>query len=235
MIKSKRLLVPFVFLFTLLGCKGKSDDAYVPELTPTEKMLCDSIGVDESTAKLLKEHAKSNLSHLYYSLGKAYQKDGKETIDPTSFLKGVMVNTKNDQSEGVVDELSAPLRAKGYSIFVVENNFNLHEELDRVAIVKDTSIANIIKLIGTDGANYNIGNDSVVAIVKGFAQRYDIQLLGMSGDWLSLRLKGNVSNWNALAEDVFKIAPDVVEQGTGSVSELATELEKSKMIYLWWD
>ena len=229
------IFIPAIFCLCIAACKQEKHDVFTPEITDSELKLCDSLRIDESVLKELKTKSQSNISRLYYSLGKAYGPDGKEAISPTGYLNGIMVHSKNAASESLVNELSAEFRKNGYSIFVVENNFGLNGKDDNIAVVKDTSFANIIKLIGTDGANYNITNDSVIAVINSFAARFNTQLLGVSGDWISLKVSGGVSDWNALAEEVAKIAPDVVSQGSGSNSELAKEMEASKIIYLWWD
>lgn len=221
----------------LLGCKEKSSETSTAsvDIAPSEKLLCDSLGFDLATAKEIKAHAKSPLSRLNYSLGQAFGGNGEPIPADNASKEGLMVHASNDRSEALVDELSESLRAKGYTIFLVDNNFGIDGKDDDVAVVEDTSLLSVLKLIGTDGANYDIDNDSVIAIVRSLSSRYGFRLLGASGDWLSLRLKGPVADWNALATEVEKIAPDVVSQGTGTVEELAKELEKSKQIYFWWD
>jgi hypothetical protein len=40
---------------------------------------------------------------------------------------------------------------------------------------------------------------------------------------------------DTLAEEIYSMCPDVVDQGTGTVEELAREMKESKLLYFWWD
>ncbi len=227
--------IPAICCLFALGCKLEKPSAFSPEISASERALCDSFQIEESIAKELKSASRSNLSRLYFTRGKIYGPGGKVQIEPSGFLDGIMVHTSTAASEPLVNDLSESFRKRGYSIFVADNNFGIDGQLDDIAVVKDTSLARIIKLIGTDGANYDISNDSVIAIIQSFASRYDTRLLGVSGDWVSLKVTGGVKDWKALADEVEKIAPDVVSQGSGTNADLAREMEASKIIYLWWD
>lgn len=229
------LVISALCLF-LAGCKRKervSDS--LPVLTEADRHLCDSLQIAPSVAKELKSRSGASLSRLRYSFGASFGPDGNKIIEPSGYHQGLMIHIQNGESEPLVDALSDSFRRSGHSLFVVDKNFGIDGQLDDVALVKDTNIANIIRMIGTDGANYGVSNDSVVSIFRSFSSRYPLRLVGVSGDWISLRVTGGMPNWDSLAKVVAEIAPDVVSQGPYSIDFIAKEMESSKTIYLWWD
>jgi len=37
------------------------------------------------------------------------------------------------------------------------------------------------------------------------------------------------------AKEMYKVCPDIVDQGTGSIEALAEEMKKTKRLFFWWD
>lgn len=135
----------------------------------------------------------------------------------------------------MVFKLKDGLTKKGYSIFLLENNFGYDNKPDNVAVLKTTDKYAVLKQIETDGINYEITNDSLISIIKQFDKQYSLELIGASGDWCEFVVHNEPANWTAFAQQVYKFCPDVVDQGTGTVEELAKEMEQTKRLYFWWD
>jgi hypothetical protein len=38
-----------------------------------------------------------------------------------------------------------------------------------------------------------------------------------------------------MAADMYEFCPDIVEHGTGSMEGLATEIGRTRRVWLWWD
>jgi hypothetical protein len=92
-----------------------------------------------------------------------------------------------------------------------------------------------LKQVETDGINYDITNDSLIKIVKKFDEKYSLELIGASGDWCDFYVNSEPKDWNEFAKEVYKVCPDVVDQGAGTVEALADEMKKTKRLYFWWD
>ncbi|MET0393704.1 MAG: DUF4253 domain-containing protein [Chitinophagaceae bacterium] len=128
-----------------------------------------------------------------------------------------------------------PVQAKGYSIFLLENNFGFNNEPDRIGVLKTTDKYTILEQVGTDGINHDITNDSLITLVKNFDKKYSLELIAASGDWCEFIIHNEPESWMQMANEVYKVCPDVVDQGTDTVQALADELKKTKRLYFWWD
>ncbi|MCW3083304.1 MAG: hypothetical protein JWP12_670 [Bacteroidetes bacterium] len=229
----------FVFtVFTLIiGCSSSDTQTAAAEyqLTGSEKKICDSMQIDSTIIRDIRAFNTNAIEPFHYSLSKSIDSNGRETeIDPIR-LNGFVFNEENATSYNLIFSLKDNLRRKGYSIFLVENNFNIRNEPDHIGVLKTTDKYTVLKQVATDGINYGITNDSLIKIIHEFDNKYSLDLIGASGDWCEFIVQKEPADWNAFANEVYKACPDVVDQGTGTVEELAKELKNTKRLYFWWD
>ena len=77
-----------------------------------------------------------------------------------------------------------------------------------------------------------------VAALRSWSSRYGVELVGASGDVLNLiaeRTPQSREEALALAHEQYDYCADIVEQGDGTVSALASGLMASKWWFFWWD
>ena len=70
---------------------------------------------------------------------------------------------------------------------------------------------------------------------RNWDEKYGLRLNGAGMDWLFAEFENPPSDWTAFAREVYEFCPDVVDQGTGSVESLASEMKRMRGVYLWWD
>lgn len=228
-----KLLYYPLLLILLVSCESKNNSSdYI--LTDNEKIICDTLQIDASIIRDIRKYNTYKIEPFHYSLSKMY-KDGQVTeLDPI-YLKGLVFNEQNSKSYDLVFKLKDDFRTKGYSIFLLENNFNLDNMPDNIGVLKTADKYLILKQIATDGINYDITNDSLISIIKKFDSKYELELIGVSGDWCEFLINKEPGDWKAFANEVYKVCPDVVDQGTGTVEALADEMKRTKRLYFWWD
>jgi hypothetical protein len=86
----------------------------------------------------------------------------------------------------------------------------------------------------TNGDNYNIGTAGVIAWMKELHQEQPFILTGIGYDYMEGHFINSPKDPEALAKRMYQFCPDIVDQGTESISALASELEKGSL-YFWWD
>ena len=223
-----------VIIALIIGCssqpmKGKS------AITDKEKHICDSLKIDTSLISLLREHTLAAVEPFHYSLSRQIFPDGTEKeLDPI-YLQGLVFKESAASTEIILDGLQSTFKDKGYLIFILDRNFGIGNKQDVMGIVKTTDKYEVLKSIKTNGLNYDIDPDSLVSIIKVFDDKYSLDLIGASGDWCEFKIKKEPMDWLALAQEAYKVCPDIVEQGTETVEALADEMKKTKRLYFWWD
>ncbi len=200
-------------------------------LTENERQVCDSLHFDTSIIQGIRFYNKNKIEPFHYSLGKFIEKDAAIESD-SIFLKGLVFDEINSKSYDLVFSLKDKFKKKGYSIFILEI---AGKDLDKIAILNTTDKLTILKQVGTDGINYDITNDSLISIIKKLDRKYSLEIIAASGDWCEFIIHNEPKDWMQLAEEAYKVCPDIVDQGTGTIKTLAAEMKRTKRLYFWWD
>ena len=225
--------IPLFLFFFLCGCQPQSHSIEY-RLTADEKEICSKFQFDTSIIQNIRAYNSNKIEPFHYALGKAIEKDTVFEEDPI-LLNGLVFSEDNSRSYKTVFDLKPAFIQKGYYIFLLETNYNLKHGVDRIGVLKTTDKYTVLKQVATDGINYGITNDSLLAIIKNFDSKYSLELIGASGDWCEFIIHKEPNDWNKFAEEVYNVCPDAVDQGAGGINKLAESMKTTKRLYLWWD
>lgn len=203
-----------VFLLIFSSCSK--------EFTEAEIKLFTSNGIAESTAQDLKSVTKQ-VDQLY-----TYDKEFNEVK-----AKGVLIKVKPNSGMKAVLILRGKLTDTPYQAYLYDNHYGYDD--DEVAIVTTKDDIEYLKIIKTDGVNYNLTANDILKKYEEWKNKYKLRLIGAGRDWMEAEIKAKNVNWSDLAKEVYEFCPDVVAQGTGTVQALEAEMKKSSTLYLWWD
>ena len=167
--------------------------------------------------------------------GKATPLVGTDSVGDSLRTEGFAVSVPSARAERLVSAAQPRFLEKGYYLFRSEQHFGIGGHADRVALFPRSDPYEILRLMGTNGWNYDIGPDSIVAWLKVLERDHPFVLTGMGFDWVEGRFRSAIRDANALARRFYAFCPDVVSQGTETVEALAQELVASQRLYCWWD
>jgi len=224
----------YIITFALVISCGSKKSSQEYRLTGSEKSICDTLQLDTTLIGEIRKYNTNEIEPFHYSLSKMY-KDGQETeLDPIR-LRGLVFGETHAKSYDLVFTLKDHFIKKGYTIFLLEDHFDIDKKLDKIGVLKTADKYSVLKQIATDGANYGITNDSLITIIRQFDAKHSLELVGAAGDWCGFVIHNEPGDWKAFAKEVYKVCPDVVDQGTGTVDALADEMRHTKRLYFWWD
>jgi hypothetical protein len=231
--RKNQFALALVILTLIVSCNSKNA-VQKYKLTDNERRICDSLQIDTTVIQDIRMFNTYTIEPFHYSLSKMI-KDGQETESDPIHLKGLVFSEQNSKSYDLVFKLKDAFKKKGYTIFLVENNFDISNRLDHIGVLKTTDPYTVLRQIGTNGINYGITNDSLLSVIKQFDKGCSLELVGASGDWCDFVIHNEPADWNSLAQEVYRVCPDVVDQGTGTIEELASAMKETKRLYFWWD
>jgi hypothetical protein len=148
-------------------------------------------------------------------------------------IEGVSVGVTADSARGIVRAAAELFRARGFLLFIAESNFGIAP--DRLALFPRADPYEVLGLMGTNGANYDIDTDSIVTWLRALERDHPFVLEGIGFDWLGGRFTADLEDADGVARRLYAICPDVVTQGVGSVRALARTLRRERTLYCWWD
>ena len=154
--------------------------------------------------------------------------EGEQVVGGVSFV------VSRERVESVLKEAHADFLARGVYLFRYQQNFGINGDPDKVGLLPTTDYSAVMAMMHTNGDNYNIGTDGVIAWMKELEQEQSFLLTGIGFDYIEGVFTGPVKAPQRLADRMYQFCPDIVDQGVGSVNDLARELEKGDL-YFWWD
>jgi hypothetical protein len=147
---------------------------------------------------------------------------------------GVTIDVPQSEAPQRVRDLQASMPG-GYLAFLSEMNFGIEGMPDQVSVLRASAPYDALEVMGTNGWNYGISPQDVIARLEKWDAEYGLTLRGVGFDWVEAEFRRQPRDMDAFAREVYRFCPDVVEQGTETVEALAAEMERSNTVYLWWD
>lgn len=93
----------------------------------------------------------------------------------------------------------------------------------------------VMAFTGVSGMNYDIENHLVMHWMKQLQQDQPFVMTDCRPDLLSGRFKAPIADVDAMAKRMYAFCPDIVDQGTETVAQLAKELRETNRFFFWWD
>jgi hypothetical protein len=202
----------------LVGC-----EAGAPEpLSAVESKLVAELGFDAELMTRVKASGTS-LERL-----QGLDDDGE--LIPA---QGLVLVTAPKRGETALKAVRFKLADSGYQAWLNDNSYGTGP--DKVAILKTRDQYAYLALARTDGINFDLTHSQVVERYRDWQVKYGLELEGAGLDWLSARITKPPADWDEFAAEVYRFCPDVVDQGTGDVKTLASEMRRHSTLFLWWD
>ena len=108
-------------------------------------------------------------------------------------------------------------------------------EKDLVAILPTANREDVIASMGTGSGNHGISTGHVLAFLRNMEKTRPIVLTGIGHNFLSGLFRTAVIDPEKLADELYDICPDIVDQGHESVEALAAHLRSERAVFMWWD
>ena len=209
------LMIPA--LLAIAGCGPKTAD-----LTEADRILATEIGFDENILLTIRKLGSEPI-----------RMEGIDEEYETILADGFTIEVHQDKARGVIRDLRQEYADSGYLIFLQEVHFGFQP--DRVGILRSTDKYDVLRVRRTNGINYDLSDEDVISKIREWDERYGLDFTGADFDWFEAAFETPPKDYAKFAREVYAFCPDIVDQGAGSVEELAKEIERTKSVYLWWD
>jgi uncharacterized protein DUF4253 len=207
---------------SMTGSAGNAAVTQTP-LSPYAEELARILKFDRQVMVLVKEETQEHIQRLI-----GYDEKDFQIIAP-----GFAVPVPEDRTDRVLAVLRQKLAPLHYLAFVVEMNAGL--KMDKIGVIKGMDQYEILRIMHTDGSDYDISNEDVIDRLKEWEKISSFDIVGADSDWVEIEFKTLPRDLKAFAEDVYDFSPDAVEQGPGSVEGLVKEIRRTNRLFLWWD
>lgn len=200
---------------------GEKTNACV--LSPYAEELAKVIKFDRKVLVIVKEEAQEHIQRLV-----GFDENGYQIIAP-----GIAVSVPEDKTDRVLSSLRQKLLPLHYMAFVVEMNEGL--KTDKIGILKGIDQYEILRIMHTDGDEYDITNQDVIDRLKDWEKISAFDIIGADSDWVEIEFKTLPKDLKAFGEEVYEFSPDAIDQGPGTVEGLIKEIKRTNRLFLLWE
>lgn len=218
MVRRSAAVALAVSLLGLAGCRSKE-----VVLSEQDQALARATGLPPGVLLEIKTVGR-NLRQL----------EGTDSGGERVKAAGVTIDVPHDRALAAVRRLQK-VAPSGQFAFVSERHFGFGAKPDQVSVMRAADPYEVLRTMGTNGWNYDISPEMVVARLKGWDGRFGLVYRGIAFDWVEAEFKTQPTDMLTFAGEVYNFCPDVVHQGTETVDALAAEMKRTNVLYLWWD
>lgn len=210
-----------VLAFLLQGGNKRPERQTV--LSPHEELLSRQIGIDREVLKIVKEFASGNFHRM-----SGYDQNGYQIM-----VDGFTVQVPEEKSDRILAALRHRLANKKHMAFLVEINEAIKS--DRIGVLKGTDQYEILRIMQTNGDDYDITNADIIERLKEWESKYPFAIIGAENDWVEIEFRSVPENLHAFIEEINDFCPDAVGQEEGGIDALMKSIASTLRLVLWWE
>ncbi len=126
-------------------------------------------------------------------------------------------------------------RMQPRGVFVFACGRNGPAKPSQIAALPSGDRCDAVTVFGTNGCNYDVGTADVLRWLLHREQVQPFELLAIAHDRLEGRFSGPIEDPEELAQSMYDLCCDIVDQGYETLEALADGLAKTRRLYFWWD
>eukprot|EP01133_Synstelium_polycarpum_P011669 gene11669-13628_t len=231
-----RKFIPLILLVFFGACDGRQSD---PPQEPSTQLvtLSQQTGISISVIKILESETGAKAKQLRRhesGLVDSNYPSQKAPAEKSVHLPGICVSVKSGTNQyALIKQINSKINKLGYRAFSCDGK-DVNDEPWLAVLQCDDEFTPLVYM-QTNGINYGLDNARLIARIKLLSAGLDLKLSGADFEWCEFKIEKDPQDWDKFAAQVYKLCPDIVEQGTKTVAELAKQMKASKMLYLWFD
>ncbi len=152
-------------------------------------------------------------------------------------MRGVIYHSlPGKTADSIIESIRGKWKAQGYSSYKTNLSFDdSWSALYDLAIVKQYSDYELLKIYDVSGINYDITNEKVIDQIQAWRKGIDIYFVTFDHSRFEAKIIGLNYDTKTLAKENYELCPDVIEQGYDSMENLIRGINQTKLLWCWWD
>ncbi|PIB38338.1 DUF4253 domain-containing protein [Maribacter sp. 4G9] len=233
------IIILFFLSISLTSCNGfsqqkSSADKKVKIVSNLSEADKNGLNISSQLLVEIQSKTKKKPQPLKWEIWK-YGREGNEEnyiIDKGVFFGFIDESTAHDifrtYREQVVSE--------GNYLFLTKMDFDdSYNTYYDVVILECKNQFELVKLIGTDGINYDVYNDEIINKLEDWNNEIGFEIVVVDAARVHAYMGNLPADINSFAKDVYDFCPDVIDQGYSSMEEMITDYQNNRYFWLWWD
>lgn len=124
-------------------------------------------------------------------------------------------------------------KEKGYLLF--GSSVNKDSNVDEITILKSDDQFDILRAMQTNWQEHKLSNNDIIQQMQEWHDRYPFEIKTAGSNWVEAHLIKKPDDPLLFANEIAAFCPNVITYGTGSIESLAQVLNRTGLLYLFWD
>jgi Domain of unknown function (DUF4253)/Ankyrin repeats (3 copies)/Ankyrin repeat len=154
------------------------------------------------------------------------QDSGRPLMD--DYAGGLRFNVTGNQLREIIEEWQDRYSRQGVYLFQCEAQNGL-------GLLPTSKQYDVVAVMQTSAPNYDLGTGDIIDWLRQLEKDQPFVLTGIGYDFVQGKFTSVIKNSKKLAKRIYEFCPDTVDQGAGTVANLALELKRTNGLFLWWD
>ncbi len=144
-------------------------------------------------------------------------------------LGGVEIEVKPEVAKDLLLKRHEPLRSQ--NVYALATN----ADFTRLALLPTNSWATAVASAQTNAPNYDLTTSAIISRLQELELETPFIITAAGPDFIEGRFIAAPRSSRKVAQFLYELCPDMVDQGAGTVASSAEELKRTKRFFLWWD
>ncbi len=211
------------------GDDDRGEEPELPMLAPEKLARYDTAGV---RARL---RAGAEGEAFAAVVREVAERCGSEARDRRDDLGGFQIHVPQRVGKELdVGKLQGEMLKRGAYVFASAVDL-LRGFAEQLVVLATTDPYDAVIVMGTNGANYDVQSPHILGWLEAAKAETPWVLTHISYSTLSGRFLARPSDPEAMAQGMYALCPDIVDQGFGDIADLVEALAESDRLYFWWD
>jgi hypothetical protein len=208
-----------LLLLLVIGACIRQPEHVVVETGPTTLLT-----LDQAAERLSELAGSATRNYSTYDFGRQHDTSARSVIVP------------RDKAGKLLEQLRKEL-GPNLVAFVGTTQWLGEEQPggDELVIGVGASQLDMLRIARTDGINYGLETEDLVARLADYDGRYGIDIFHAETDTVEFVLGRMPEDLPGFCQELYEFCPDTVDQGSGSLAALEKEIRSRGQVFLWWD
>jgi len=144
-------------------------------------------------------------------------------------LGGFELDIQSDAATDILLKRHDSLRAQGVYAIATDSKHK------RLALLPTNSWATAVAWAQTSAPNFDLTTPQIIKRLQQLELDVPFVIIAAGDDFLEGRFLAAAFGSRKVAQFLYDLCPDMVDQGAGTIASSAEELKRTKGFFLWWD
>ena len=154
-----------------------------------------------------------------------------------SFVYGVVYKKVNEKTAWqIFNKFHKMIEAEGNYIYLTHISFDSTKSVCYdLAIIKAEDQFEAVKIVGTNGLNYDISNEKVIEKLKIWHKEAKLIITVIDYNRVEAYMKRKPKNLENFTSEIIEFCPAIIGTGYSNQSEMISAYKEKEYFWIWWD